>query len=101
MRNAIFRKLKTSPEDLPILSLNPQAFSFFLDKHKKKSRSDGQKIIKVEKQIERLEKDIKALDVELEINYEETIAQPNFFDAYQEKKKKLEGLMKEWEDLQD
>lgn len=67
----------------------------------KKSRSDGQKIIKVEKQIERLEKDIKALDVELEINYEETIAQPNFFDAYQEKKKKLEGLMKEWEELQD
>jgi ATP-binding cassette subfamily F protein 3 len=67
----------------------------------KKSRSDGQKIIKVEKQIERLEKEIKALDVELEINYEETIAQPNFFDAYQEKKKKLEGLMKEWEELQD
>ena len=59
-----------------------------------------QKIIKIEKQISRLEKEIKAIDFELEINYEQTIAQPNFFDSYQEKKKQLELLLEKWETLQ-
>jgi len=36
----------------------------------------------------------------LEINYEETISQPDFFDHYNAKKKKLEVLMQEWEALQ-
>ena len=66
----------------------------------KQSRAEEQKILKVEKQISRLEKEIKAIDFELEINYEETIAQANFFDSYQAKKKQLEELMQEWEALQ-
>ena len=69
-------------------------------KKQKKARSNEQKIIKVEKQISRLEKQIKEIDFELEINYEQTIAKPDFFDSYQEKKQKLERLMQEWEDLQ-
>ena len=69
-------------------------------KKQKKARSNEQKIIKVEKQISRLEKQIKEIDFELEINYEQTIAQPNFFDSYQQKKQDLECLMQEWEDLQ-
>ncbi len=64
------------------------------------ARSNEKKIIKVEKQISRLEKEIKAIDLELEINYEQTIAAPNFFDSYQQKKKELETLMQQWEDLQ-
>jgi len=66
----------------------------------KQSRAEEQKILKVEKQISRLEKEIKAIDFELEINYEETIAQENFFESYQAKKKQLEELMQEWEALQ-
>ena len=66
----------------------------------KQDRADDQKIIKIEKQISRLEKEIKAIDFELEINYEQTIAQPNFFDSYQEKKKQLELLLEKWETLQ-
>jgi len=66
----------------------------------KQSRAEEQKILKVEKQISRLEKEIKAIDFELEINYEETIAQANFFESYQAKKKQLEELMQEWEALQ-
>ena len=66
----------------------------------KQDRADDQKIIKIEKQISRLEKEIKAIDFELEINYEQTIAQPNFFDSYQEKKKQLELLLDKWETLQ-
>ena len=69
-------------------------------KKQKKARSNEQKIIKVEKQISRLEKQIKEIDFELEINYEQTITQPNFFDSYQQKKQDLERLMQEWEDLQ-
>jgi len=69
-------------------------------KKQKKARSNEQKIIKVEKQISRLEKQIKEIDFELEINYEQTIAQPDFFDSYQQKKQDLERLMQEWEDLQ-
>jgi len=66
----------------------------------KQDRADDQKIIKIEKKISRLEKEIKAIDFELEINYEQTIAQPNFFDSYQEKKKQLELLLEKWETLQ-
>ena len=70
-------------------------------KKQKKARSNEQKIIKIEKQISRLEKEIKEIDFELEINYEQTIiAQPDFFDSYQQKKQNLERLMQEWEDLQ-
>ena len=54
--------------------------------NQKRVRSNEQKVIKVEKQISRREKEIKAIDIELEINYEQTIAQPNFFNSYQQKK---------------
>lgn len=68
--------------------------------NQKRVRSNEQKVIKVEKQISRLEKEIKAIDIELEINYEQTIAQPNFFNSYQQKKKDLDALIQEWEALQ-
>jgi len=63
-------------------------------------RAAQQEILKVEKKIEQLEKEIKAIDLALEINYEVTIAQPDFFDQYQAKKKKLEDLLATWESLQ-
>jgi len=47
-----------------------------------------------------LEKELKEIDFELEINYEQTIVQPNFFDSYQQKKQALEQLLQEWENLQ-
>ncbi len=69
-------------------------------KKQKKARASEQKILKIEKQISRLEKELKEIDFELEINYEQTIAQPNFFDSYQQKKQALEQLLQEWENLQ-
>ena len=69
-------------------------------KKQKKARASDQKILKIEKQISRLEKELKEIDFELEINYEQTIAQPNFFDSYQQKKQALEQLLQEWENLQ-
>ena len=66
----------------------------------KETRATQQKLEKTEKRIARLEKEIKEIDFELQINYEQTIAQPNFFDEYQAKKKILEDLMISWEKLQ-
>lgn len=65
----------------------------------KKLKSLQNKLSKTEAAISKLEKEIKAIDVELSINYEETIAQPDFFDQYQAKKKSLETLMEQWEEI--
>ena len=66
----------------------------------KEQRGAEQKVAKLEKQIARLEKEIKDIDFDLEVEYEKTISQPNFFDKYQAKKKELEVLMEQWEVLQ-
>ena len=65
----------------------------------KKEKSLKNKLSKVEDQIANLERDIKAIDLELEINYEETISTPDFFDHYQEKKKQLTQYMEKWEEI--
>lgn len=67
--------------------------------NQKKVKSLKNKLSKAEASITKLEKEIKEIDLELSINYEETIAQPNFFDSYQNKKKELEKLMETWEQL--
>lgn len=55
---------------------------------------------KVEAKITKLEKDIKSKDKELAQNYEKTITRSDFLNKYNESKKKLENLMKEWEEIQ-
>ena len=68
-------------------------------KTQKKLKSLKNKLSTVEKDISSLEKEITVIDQELLINYDETIARPNFFDSYENKKKNLEELMSRWEDL--
>ena len=65
----------------------------------KKEKSLKNKLSKLEDQIATLEREIKAIDLELEINYEQTISTPDFFDHYQEKKKRLSQHMENWEEL--
>ena len=55
------------------------------------------KINKLENKIDRLEKKINAIDLELEINYEETIAPADFFDNYHSQKKELKDNIDNWE----
>ena len=50
----------------------------------KKEKSLKNKLSKLEDQIATLEREIKAIDLELEINYDQTITSPDFFDQYQE-----------------
>ncbi len=68
-------------------------------KIQKKLKSLKNKLRTVEKDISSLEKEIAVIDQELLINYDETIAQPNFFDSYEIKKKNLDELMSRWEEL--
>lgn len=63
----------------------------------KKIKSLKNKINKLEKSIGELEKEISEMDHAMMMNYDETIAQPNFFDQYHQKKQDLEKLMKSWE----
>ncbi|MFH4968734.1 ABC-F family ATP-binding cassette domain-containing protein [Gaetbulibacter sp. M240] len=63
----------------------------------KKLKSLNNRLSNIESKIQELESDIKAIDVSLEINYEEVTSKPDFFDTYQNKKTKLKQLMDQWE----
>ena len=66
----------------------------------KKLKSLNNRLSNVEAKINQLEKEIKDIDLSLEINYEEVTSKPNFFDDYQKKKVALQELMQKWEDIQ-
>ncbi|WP_318310345.1 ABC-F family ATP-binding cassette domain-containing protein [Flagellimonas crocea] len=65
----------------------------------KKQKSLKNKLSGVEKRISKLEKEIAEIDHELLMDYDATIAKPDFFDNYEGRKKDLDSLMKEWEKL--
>jgi ATP-binding cassette subfamily F protein 3 len=66
----------------------------------KKIKSLNNKLSNIESKISQLEKEIKADDVALETNYDATVADQTFFDTYQAKKKELQQLMEDWENIQ-
>ena len=66
----------------------------------KKLKSLNNKLSKIEAKIAQLEKEIKECDVELATNYDATVADPKFFDAYQKRKTDLQSLMEDWENIQ-
>jgi ATP-binding cassette subfamily F protein 3 len=63
----------------------------------KKRKSLTNKLSKIEASINKLERELKAINVQLEVNYDQTVANPNFFDSYEHKKKDLAKLMEQWE----
>ena len=65
----------------------------------KKVKSLHNKLSNTESKINQLEKEIKEIDVELAVNYEETVAKTNFFEHYHAKKDRLEKLMENWEHI--
>lgn len=67
----------------------------------KKLKSLNNRLSKSEAKIAKLEKIIADQDQQLLLNYDETAADPKFFDSYQNNKKELESLMKEWEDISE
>lgn len=65
----------------------------------KKVKSLKNKLSSVESKVSQLEKKIAEIDHDLLMDYDATIAKPDFFDSYQKKKKDLENLMQRWEEL--
>jgi len=69
-------------------------------KSQKQLKGLNNKLSKIEAKIQEMEKSIKNDDLLLETDYDRTASDPEFFNAYQEKKSKLESYMQEWETLQ-
>ncbi|MFV0539940.1 MAG: ABC-F family ATP-binding cassette domain-containing protein [Aestuariibaculum sp.] len=65
----------------------------------KKLKSLNNKLSSIEAKIGQLEREIKAVDVKLEADYETVSSQPNFFDNYQKLKAELQDCMGKWETL--
>lgn len=65
----------------------------------KKIKSLNNKLSNIESSIAKLEKEIAEIDHDLLMNYDATIAKPNFFDMYEKKKDSLKKNMEEWENL--
>ncbi|WP_167342242.1 ABC-F family ATP-binding cassette domain-containing protein [Nonlabens sp. SY33080] len=65
----------------------------------KKLKSLNNRLSKAESNINRLEKEIKEIDLELQVNYDQTVADPKFFDSYQALKTELKDWNQKWESL--
>jgi len=86
------KRTKVTTENKSDKSLSKEIYQ-----NQKKLKSLNNKLSKTEAAITKLEREIKDIDFELSVNYEETIAKPNFFESYQNKKKELEKFMESWE----
>lgn len=93
---ADFRGIEKKQEAIASREKPKESNSFQDQKKQKKLKNQ---LSSVESEIGSLEREIKKIDHNLLVDYDATIAKPNFFDTYQAKKKKLEKLMQHWEVL--
>lgn len=84
-------------QEVSVEKTKPKESNSFQEQKKIKGLKN--QLSSVESKISSLEKEIKEIDHNLLVDYNTTIAKPNFFDGYQAKKKKLEKLMQNWEVL--
>ncbi len=91
---AIEKRDKVQKED----SRNSNSKQAYNDQKKNKSLQN--KLSNTEAKISTLEKELKAKDEEMALNYKKVTEKPYFLENYQKKKKELEKLMKSWEVLQ-
>ena len=92
-----FSEIKRVVPNEKKLKTNNQ-LDFFNQKKVKKMKD---RIKKLESKIGMLEKKLKAIDLELEINYEQTISSTDFFDKYHAKKSELQDYIDLWEAQQN
>ncbi|MBT8211115.1 MAG: ABC-F family ATP-binding cassette domain-containing protein [Eudoraea sp.] len=94
---ANFREIEKGTPSTATASVRPDKAKGYQDQKKIKSLKN--RIGSVEKKISGLEKELADIDHELLMNYDATIAKEGFFDSYQERKKQLETLLEQWEEL--
>ena len=76
--------------------------NYRLSKEQEKAiRKLKNRLSKIETQISDLEEEIETIDLALAQNYDEMSSQPNFFENYKAKKKQLDHLMEEWEQVEE
>jgi len=90
-----FRAIEKKQAQKRVVSNKKKATNSFEDQKRLKSLKNN--LSSVESKISQLEKELAEIDHQLLLDYDKTIAQPNFFDSYQQKKKNLESLMQRWE----
>ena len=90
-----FRAIEKKQEQVKAVNKTKKTVNNFKDQKKLKSLKN--QLSSVESKISQLEKEIAKIDHELLMDYDNTIARPNFFEKYQQKKATLEELMKNWE----
>ena len=75
--------------------------NYQLSKEQEKAlRKLKNRLSKIETQISDMEEEIETIDLALAQNYDEISSQPNFFENYKAKKKQLDNLMEEWEQVE-
>ena len=75
--------------------------NYQLSKEQEKAlRKLKNRLSKIETQISDMEEEIETIDLALAQNYDEISSQPNFFENYKAKKKKVDHLMEEWEQVE-
>lgn len=94
---ADFRAIEKKQEEVRIKTVKKDSLNDY--EAQKKVKSLKNKLSSVESKVSQLEKKIAEIDHELLMDYDATIARPDFFDTYQSKKKDLENLMQKWEEL--
>lgn len=88
-------------EKREVIKEEPKADKKQSYEEQKKIKALNNKLSKIEATINKLERELKEIDVALAVNYDETIAEPDFFNKYQSKKDKLSELMEQWETIQE
>lgn len=94
---ADFRAIEKKQEEVRSKTVKKEGSNDYEDQKKLKSLKN--KLSSVESKVSQLEKKIAEIDHDLLMDYDATIARPEFFDIYQKKKKDLENLMQRWEEL--
>src|SRR5690606_39731966 len=82
-------------EKRDVVKVEPKETNKQTYEDQKKLKSLNNRLSNVEAKISQHEKDIKIMDLALATNYDETVADPKFFEQYETKKKKLTKLMAE------
>lgn len=67
----------------------------------KKQKSLQNRLSKIESEISELEKKIAKDDERLAVDYEKLMSDASFFSDYEKKKKKIDELMMEWEEIHE
>ncbi|WP_444671162.1 ribosomal protection-like ABC-F family protein [Flavobacterium columnare] len=94
-----FREVEKKDEIKPDSSFNTQTKNLNYEEQKAKKALQN-KLSKIESQIQELEKKIQKEDLALAENYEKLSKDTSFFAAYENKKKELDKLMIDWENIQ-